>query len=236
MAEFNLRNTGVEKLKPTKVSLTGSTTRLAKKKFNDIKNNPDGGLDALIRTRVKQTAPSNFPIRESYLGTPVYASLEFPSGQYRNSIDPASASIPYDGIALDTVIMKVTQTRNIVENKVNGLNGTVKEFINNGDYLIEATGKIIGNSIAPDTDSDFGATTFTVGSEGDRFPYYEVEKLKIISEIPNNVDITSDYLELFGVRQVVIKTLEVRQVEGAANYYDFKMIMVSDNPDFILEA
>jgi hypothetical protein len=267
MAEFNLGNAGINRIKPTETDLAGALNNTgleavteginqasikgralnAGKKFLFNRKNIGKTRDGLdLNNSELDDASKNFAgqeetaqneaIRQSYLGTPVYSSLEFPNGQYTDPNNLTGPAESYDGIAFDTVVMKVTQTRNIVENKINGFKGTVKEFINSGDYLIEANGKIIGTSTAPDTGQAYGSTNFLVGSDGENFPYYEVEKLKIISEVPESVKVTSDFLGVFDIDNVVIKSFDVRQEEGAANYFSFKLIMVSDNVDFILEA
>lgn len=250
MAEFNLNNTGLnnepKKLNPIETELARITPNYSDAPgLSDFVNNPlskasllGAGVNiaktaALKALAGKQTdITQNQVLRESYLGTPVYSSLEFPNGEFNGE--------EYEGLAIDTVVMKVTQTRNIVENKINGLNGTVKEFINNGDYMIEANGIIVGVSLAPDTGGEsglLGSTRFLPSYDGDIFPYDDAARLRKISELSTSVKIICPFVdEIFGDFEVVIKNLEIRQVEGSGNYYEFKLVMLSDKQNFVLEA
>ena len=188
----------------------------------------------------QQTLDNDSPLKLSYLGTPVYSNLIFPNGNYQDPDQPADANarLAYDGLSIDTVIFKVSQTRNIVENKVNGFNGTIKEFINDGDYLIEATGVIIGESLVQSSsdEADPNRVNDNIASIGARYPYNDIERLKTIASVPDSIPIVSDFLGIFDINDVVLKRIDVNQVEGAKNYAEFKIIMVSDNADFVLEV
>ena len=248
MAEFNFRNTGISKVQPTAITAKGAAVRVGKSLLFNKRNigkklngyDSDGYEVDPNKFDQEQTQENDAPLKLSYLGTPVYSNLIFPNGNYQDPDQPADTNvrIAYDGISIDTVIFKVSQVRNIVENKVNGFNGTIKEFINDGDYLIEATGVIIGESQVQSSsdESDPNRVNDNIASIGARFPYDDIERLKTISSVPDSVPIVSDFLGIFDIDNVVLKRVDVNQVEGAKNYAEFKIIMVSDNADFVLEV
>jgi len=64
--------------------------------------------------------------RTSWLGTPIFADLRFPD----------------DELILESVLIEVRQTKNIQRTPVQGRNGTVKEYIADGDYDITIRGVI----------------------------------------------------------------------------------------------
>src|SRR6188768_455318 len=104
--------------------------------------------------------PTDDQIAQSYLGTPVYSNLEFlkVSGTSRdNSLDVNGQDNGAEVmLRVDTVIIEVMQTKNIVITPIQGQvtggqneNGklkifsTVKEYISGGDYMINISGMIV---------------------------------------------------------------------------------------------
>ena len=102
----------------------------------------------------------------SYLGTPVFMNLELLPGQY---IDKDGNSIEYGEILknnddnsafrIDTVLADVSQTKQIIKTNIQGVKGTVKEYISEGDYRVTLRGAI-------------------VNEEGQRYPEDQVKQLK----------------------------------------------------------
>jgi hypothetical protein len=79
--------------------------------------------------------------------------------------------------------MDVSQERNIIRTAVAGKAGTVKQFIADGDYIINCQG-LTGESFA--TNSGFGVQA-TAG-----VPEEEIE-FKIICSVPQEIEVVSSF-------------------------------------------
>jgi len=154
-------------------------------------------------TQLPAVVQQDAPIRISKLGTMVMSDLSF--GQ-----------VTVDGIRLpvfnpiDTVVFMVQQQKNIVMTAIQGRSGTIKEYIGKGDYQINIKGIICG---------DNGV-----------YPYSEVANLQAYLEAGASLPITSQFLQQFGIYEVVIQSYSLGQREG---YYDsqlFELSCVSDAP------
>ena len=77
-------------------------------------------------------------IKLSWLGMPVWANVIL---QYTDPNTNTTTSID-----LQTVLLEVTQTRLIVKTALQGKDGTVKEYISEGDYNIEIIGGIFNQN------------------------------------------------------------------------------------------
>jgi len=155
----------------------------------------------------------------SYLGTPVFSNLEIPAGQYKNL---NGETIQFDGIRLDTVLFDVSITKNIIKTAINGVDGTIKQFISMGDYEINAQGLIIG-----ETSADNGG--FSV-NETNRVPESEIRKFNEIIRVPQEIEIISEFLDFFDISTIVIEGANVGQREGFRDSYYFSFGMISDTP------
>lgn len=155
----------------------------------------------------------------SYLGTPVFSNLEIPAGQYKNN---KGEIIQFDGIRIDTVLFDVSISKNIVKTAINGRDGTVKQFISMGDYEINAQGIIIGAS-----DANNGG--FSV-SETNRVPESEIRKFNEIIQVPQEIEVISEFLDFFDISTVVFEGANVGQREGFRDSVFFSFGMLSDTP------
>lgn len=166
------------------------------------------------------------PDLQSYLGTPVYANLVFQHGNYFELKDiNQTNAIPYDGLVIQTVLIEVTQTKNIITTALQGRDGTVKEYISMGDYAITLTGGIIGES-----DYDESKKTGGIKDIGNYYPETDVTKLINICNVPESLTITSEFLTLFGIENVVITDYSIPQREATRDMQPFQISMLSDFP------
>jgi hypothetical protein len=151
--------------------------------------------------------PVNQRIPANLFGTPMYDNLYFEPGSYT---DLDGSVISYEGVQINAVLLMVEQSRNIVKTSIQGRNGTIKEYISDGDYMITASGLLTG-----------------VGNE---FPEQESKALNEISIVPQQVKVTSEFLnEVFGISYIVIEKLTVAQKQGSRNEIGFSMQALSDN-------
>lgn len=144
----------------------------------------------------------------AYLGTPVYSQFVIKKnigtviGQDQTSSDYAK---------FDSVICVVNQSRNIVVTPIQGRNGTVKEYISDGDYDINIKGHIIGPA-------------------SNQSPKEEMENIINLFQQPNELVMISSFLTLFGIQYVVVNNYSFSQVEGTLNQIQIDIKMLSDEP------
>jgi hypothetical protein len=162
--------------------------------FLQVKGRTISELKTAVYRETLVSSEEDFDKR-SLFGTPVYSNLEIPAGSYT---DLDGNVINYEGVRIDTVLMDVSQERNIIRTAVAGKAGTVKQFIADGDYIINCQGLITGESFA--TNSGFGVQA-TAG-----VPEEEIRKLKIICSVPQEIEVVSSFLDFFDITTVVIMT------------------------------
>lgn len=176
----------------------------------------------------------------SYLGTPILDPFTFNGGNFeeRNeSGEISTVSFPDDngvkgvGLVIPNMIIEVNQTKNIITTPIQGREGTVKEFISRGDYLITLSGIITGKM-----DQETGL----IRDIGNVYPQDDVTKLITICEVPDSLSVTSTFLSMFlksedpNIDQpdprVVITNYNIPQQIGVRNFQTFTINMLSDIP------
>ena len=157
--------------------------------------------------------------RYSYLGTPVFSNLEIPEGIY---LDNKGNTINFAGIRFDTALMNVTIEKNIVRTAINGLNGTVKQFISLGDYSVDVQAILIGQTDSNNSGFEVSAT--------DRVPETEIRKLNKILQVPQEIEVISEFLDFFDISTVVMTGGNVSQREGYRDSVFANFGLLSDTP------
>lgn len=152
----------------------------------------------------------------SLLGTPIYDTITL---SYRNaSYSGSNASIIGSDINLscvfDVVQFTITQTRNIVTTPVNGLNGTIKEFISDGDYIVSCNATISFDGI-------------------DYIDYQELQNIQTLFMVQDDIQIESKIINnVFNLQNVVVKDYRFGQPQvGMRNVQTFSFSLLSDNPN-----
>lgn len=135
----------------------------------------------------------------SWFGTPVFADVRF------------SATEDTPEFQLESVLVEVTQTKNIVTTAIQGRNGTVKEYINDGDYQVKLRGLL-------STPRSYS------------YPVAGVRQLLQILQKKEALEVVSDYLRLFNVYNLVVVSYSLPQVEGFQNTQVFDIDCLSDQP------
>jgi hypothetical protein len=144
----------------------------------------------------------------STFGTPIISNCVISAPGHRNP--STGASISPSSIVLDVVLHEVTQERNIVTTPVNGRDGTVKEYISDGDYAISLKGKIVGL--------------------GYLYPLVAVQNLLKVCRAKIAVDVESPYLrEVFGITRMVIASDRLWQEEGVEGEQMFEIMALSES-------
>lgn len=157
---------------------------------------------------------------ESYLGTPVFDQVKIAGGSYIDAEDPKKPVIPYESLTLQTVLLEVIQSKNIVTTAVQGRSGTIKEYVSDGDYSITMTGGVVGEM------DDAGK----IQDLGNFYPVVDTKLLIEICKVPRALTITSEFLQLFGINEVVITDYTLNQPESVRNIQPFQISMLSDVP------
>lgn len=143
----------------------------------------------------------------SQLGTPVMSNLSLKAGSYPLN----GRTVNFQGIDLDSVLMTINQTKNIVTTAVQGRAGTVKEYISKGDYTINVKG-------------------FLVSEDNDSYPADQVRILNEILNAPISLDFTSNFLDRFGSFDLTVTSFDFNQEAGFINRQAFNINFLSDNP------
>lgn len=114
------------------------------------------------------------------------------------------------GFKIDGCIIDVTQNRNIVTTEIMGQNGSVKEFINNGDASITIRGYIATNT-------------------PDLYPESDVRVLSSYCNAECALPIVNRYLNsIFQINSIVITGSHFFQQEGMRNIQYFEINALSD--------
>lgn len=165
-----------------------------------VPQNPPVGT--FIRPAQVTPEPTDDTVGTSMLGTPVYSNLIFLA-------DPDTPE--NRDLRMDTILMYVSQFRNIIVTPVAGRNGTVKEYISDNDYDIEVRGLI-------------------VSEHPNVFPREEVEALKNICKLKKAVQVAGNFLEIFDISYAVITAYDIGEKLGSRNEVPFTLRMLSDDP------
>lgn len=169
-----------------------------------------------------ETPQEDEAIAKSYLGTPVFAQVEIQGGNYFELDDVDKENpIPYEGIIIQTALLVVSQTKNIITTAIQGRDGTIKEYVSRGDFMISLSGNIVGQS---DIDSSM------VSDIGNKYPEVDTKKMIEICNVPDPITITSSFLQQFGINDVVIKDYRFSEKRGTRNEQPFQINMLSDSP------
>jgi len=116
-------------------------------------------------------------------------------------------------VNLNIAQVEVTQSRNIIQTPVQGLDGTIKEFISAGDNQIKIRATIVGD--APDF-----------------YPGAEVQSIKETLDVKTPINIISTILnKYFNISSVVVTDYSFSQPEvGMRNVQSVEISAVTDDP------
>ena len=141
----------------------------------------------------------------SILGTAVFSDLDM------------DAYVPgYNKIQIPTVLFNVSQKKNIISTSVQGRNGTIKEYISDGDFNIQIKGVLTSkNGIYPNK---------SVGA------YNTIQDLYSYCALNKSIKVNSWYLRQFGIYDIVIVDYNFPQNEGEYSMQPFEITAISDTP------
>ena len=209
MAEFTL-NKGFNPEGQAKLIAKGAGLGLVKAGFF--------GIDYAKASKSNTTTLDNYIAKGTLSGVPVFDAviLKKPIGTGNNTqtFTGGSSTAPIDkdnDLILPIALITINQEKNIVRTNVQGRNGSVKEYVSDGDYQISIKGVIVGeNSNEP--------------------PIKDLEKLDTFCKTPFSLDVVSNVLDYFKIYTVVIAGYSYEQREGMRNVFDFNLNCYSDTP------
>jgi hypothetical protein len=187
----------------TSVSLLARTFNLSKLHVPDKRDNPYN----VSQVQKGYQAPDE-SLRDSAIGTPVYADLTLWGGTYTDNITGQQVDFP--AIQFDAVIITVDLAAKIIKTDIQGRDGTVKEYIGQDDARVSIQGIICGWN--------------------GHYPIDEVGKLNEWRKAPIAKLATSKFLQNLGISNLVVEECSIPQIAGGYSYQQFSMSCLSDLP------
>jgi hypothetical protein len=149
----------------------------------------------------------------AYFGLPVFDALAFKPSSYK---DKDNNIIEYGKIVsdfkVDSVLFDVTQQKQIIKTNIQGVSGSVKEYISKGDYQVTIRGVICDQNSS-------------------NYPSEQVNQLREFLEVETAVEVVSAFLnDVFNIFNLVIESYNFPQTEGFQNMQRFEIQAISDEP------
>jgi hypothetical protein len=177
--------------------------------FRIIKDN----LVDVVYTNINRISASTYEpdeaIATSYLGTPIFSNLHIQGGQFK---DPVTGDIiEYEGLRIDSVLFTVNREKNMVITDIQGRDGSIKELIANKDFTIQISGYLLSNKI-------------------NVAPVNEKNALIKICDAKTSIEVVSNFLNDFGIYNIVIQNYSIAEVQGKRSVIEFNLNCLSDIP------
>ena len=130
-------------------------------------------------------------------------------------------NVPEQGLLLiNDVTMNISLQKEVVKTALVGRAGTVKEYITDGDYQINMSVGMVA------TDGS--------GTIIDQYPERAVTQLREILERPEALEVSSAYLDIFGISRIVVTGFSARQMTHS-NRQVIEITALSDT-DYVIES
>ena len=115
-------------------------------------------------------------------------------------------------LVMNDAIVAISRSKNIVTTQRVGMNGTVKEYINDGDYSLNI---VVGVAAVRD------------GVIVDEYPADGLRELRAFLDDNEALSVHSEFLDVFDINSIVVKSFSVSQ-DTAYNYQSVSISAVSD--------
>lgn len=186
---------------------------------NELKNieNPyiiKGAAVSIVQTKIYEAGikfadrnkQSDSKLYDSKLGTPVYSDITIEAFTYTNN----NVTFQVPKIQIYDLLIDVKSSKTIIKTPIQGLNGTVKEYISDGDSQVTLKGRITG--------------------QNGQYPFDEVKSLDKLCGAPVAFKINSRYLQNLDIDTLVIDSVAWGQNEGGYSYQEFELTCLTDFP------
>jgi Domain of unknown function (DUF6046) len=143
--------------------------------------------------------------RKSKFGNPIFSDLQF-----ENVTLPDGTKLVHEPI--DIALFQVRQSKNIVEDVINGLDESIKQFISNGSFEINISVVILG--------------------ENEKFPREQiVNTVSFLRDCKFSIPIRSQYLnDYLGIYEVVVFDYDLGMEAGQNSKQVLNIFCKSDKP------
>lgn len=115
-------------------------------------------------------------------------------------------------LIMNDAIVAISRSKNIVTTQMVGMNGTIKEYINDGDYNLNI---VVGVAAVKD------------GVIVDEYPSEGLRNLRTFLDDNKALNVHSEFLDVFDISSIVISSFSVSQ-DTASNYQSVSISAVSD--------
>lgn len=148
----------------------------------------------------------------SAIGTPVCANIEF---QGANWTDFNGRSRSFPNMAFDTVLLNVTQSKNIIETEIQGSDyGAVLEYSGLRNYDIQCDIIITG--------------------ENGIYPQDAVSNLLLMLNSPVPINVNSWYLQNLDIFTLTVREYNMPQVQGGISQQTVSIVFSSNNSSILV--
>ena len=148
-----------------------------------------------------------------FLGLPVWDTVTLISPAYT---DNSGKNVPSQKIELDIALVEINNNRNIVKTSIAGRDGTVKEYMSNGDDDVTIIGQLVGKY------SNINPTDL-------------MKAFNFITSVPVALSVESNFINFMEIFYLVAEDAKIKQIEGTRNVFDIEIKCCSDIP-FELDA
>ena len=184
--------------------LRGAGLSLLKPKFFVI-DRQKAGVETETYQQIEQVGYDSI---SELFSTPVWDTLRLTSDSYINEL---GQTVPQISLFFEIALCEVSNIRNIIKTNVSGKNGTIKEYMSDGDYSIKIRG-ILSSKYS------------------NKPPIEKITNWSNVTKSPLALTVDSNFLNNFGIYSLVIENPTIKQREGARNIWDVELDCVSDTP------
>ncbi len=139
----------------------------------------------------------------------------------RYALTDLVVEVPGKGsLLINDATMNVSLQKEVVKTALVGRKGTVKEYISNGDYQINISVGLVAVNDA--------------GEIIDQYPERAMTQLREILEIGEALEVSSAFLDVFGVSKIVVTGFSAKQMTHS-NRQVIEITALSDD-DYVIES
>lgn len=142
-------------------------------------------------------------------GLPVFVTVQLHSAK-----NPATGDYA-NGLVLLDPLVTVDEPFNILETAIAGRRGSVKEYINQGDYGVTIRGILATDIHAADRMA---------------YPLAEVKRLRDLCALGVSVPVSGWLQEVYGISNLVVKNARYESLPGFVNLQAYELQCLSDDP------
>ena len=152
------------------------------------------------------------------LGNIVMSNLEIEADSYPVS---KTRTVNFPALRFDAVLFNVTGQKNIIETNIQGKRGSVFEYINLSNYIVQIRGVLTApQGVYPGKQTQYNGVN-------------NVDSLRVALEAPQALRVNSWYLTGFDIFRLVVLNYDFPQNEGQYSVQPFFIEAKSDE-DFIV--